>query len=109
MAGESTSSGFFKGLSWEQMGLMGQVIRSGEIIFSVALITILVILILPVPKILLDFFLAISLAFSVIVLMTVLFLERPLQLSAFPTILLVATMLRLSLNVASTRLILSHG
>ncbi len=58
---------------------------------------------------LLDLLLAISITFSVLILMTALFIERPLEFSAFPTVLLIATMLRLSLNLASTRLILAHG
>ena len=61
------------------------------------------------PKWLLDFSLAISITFSVMILLTALFIEKPLDFSSFPTILLIATMLRLSLNLASTRLILSDG
>ncbi|MDX2072748.1 MAG: flagellar biosynthesis protein FlhA [Alphaproteobacteria bacterium] len=80
-----------------------------DIMFAVGVICILVVLILPLPPVLLDLMLAISLTASVLVLMTVLFVEKPLQLSSFPTILLIVTMLRLALNIASTRLILSHG
>ena len=80
-----------------------------DIFFAVGIIAILVVLILPLPPFLLDFFLGISISLSVIILMTVLFVEKPLHLSSFPTILLIVTMLRLSLNIASTRLILSHG
>src|SRR6202034_2506888 len=54
-------------------------------------------------------FLAISITLSILILMTSLFIQAPLELSSFPTILLITTMLRLSLNLASTRLILSHG
>lgn len=81
----------------------------GDIIFALAIVCILVALILPMPPWLLDISLALSVAFSVLILMTVLFLERPLDLSTFPTILLVATMIRLSLNLASTRLVLAKG
>lgn len=84
-------------------------LRRGEIAFALGLMAILVVLILPMPKWLLDMSLAISLTFSVIILMTSLFIVTPLELSAFPTVLLIATMLRLGLNVASTRLILSDG
>ena len=70
---------------------------------------ILVVLILPMPAVLLDFLLAISITFAVLVLMTALFIHQPLEFSSFPTILLIATMMRLSLNLASTRLILSEG
>jgi flagellar biosynthesis protein FlhA len=67
------------------------------------------VLILPLPPLLLDFALAISIIFSVLILMTALFIHAPLEFSAFPTVLLIATMLRLALNLASTRLILAHG
>lgn len=83
-------------------------IRS-DVIFAFGIIAILTVLILPMPPWLLDACLALSLTFSVLILMTVLFIEKPLELSSFPTILLVATMIRLALNLASTRLILAHG
>ena len=71
--------------------------------------TILVVLILPLPPLVLDLFLAVSIIISVLILMTALFIQTPLEFSSFPTVLLIATMLRLALNLASTRLILSHG
>jgi flagellar biosynthesis protein FlhA len=74
-----------------------------------AVIAIIAMLILPLPGWLLDLGLALSITLSVMILMTALFIEKPLQLAAFPTILLIATMLRLGLNLASTRLILGHG
>lgn len=80
-----------------------------DIMFALGLVIILAILLVPMPSILMDIFFAISIAFSVMILMTSLFLQKPLELSSFPTILLVSTMLRLSLNIASTRLILSKG
>jgi flagellar biosynthesis protein FlhA len=67
------------------------------------------VLILPLPAIVLDLFLAISITLSILILMTSLFIQAPLEFSSFPTILLISTMLRLSLNLASTRLILSRG
>ena len=73
------------------------------------MLTILVVLILPLPPILLDLSLAISITLSVLILMTSLFIHTPLEFSAFPTVLLIATMLRLALNLASTRLILARG
>ena len=80
-----------------------------DIFFAVGIIAILITLILPLPPFMLDFALGVSLTLSVTILMTVLFVEKPLHLSSFPTILLIVTMLRLSLNIASVRLILSHG
>ncbi|WP_374410910.1 flagellar biosynthesis protein FlhA [Novosphingobium colocasiae] len=70
---------------------------------------IIAMLILPMPAWMLDMGLALSITASVLILMTALFIEKPLQLSSFPTILLITTMLRLGLNLASTRLILGHG
>lgn len=84
-------------------------VRSGDIALAMGVVAILVVLILPMPGWMLDFALAISITFSVLVLMTSLFIHRPLEFSAFPTVLLIATMLRLALNLASTRLILGHG
>lgn len=88
---------------------LSQALRRGEIAFALGVITILVFLILPLPAWLLDVALAFSLTLSILVLTTALFIQRALEFSAFPTVLLVTTMLRLSLNVASTRLILTHG
>jgi len=82
--------------------------KRGDIALAIGVLTILVVLILPLPP-LLDFSLAISIIFSVLILMTALFIHTPLEFSAFPTVLLIATMLRLALNLASTRLILSRG
>jgi flagellar biosynthesis protein FlhA len=73
------------------------------------IIAIIAMLILPLPSLLLDMGLSLSITLSILILMAALFIEKPLDLSAFPTILLVSTMLRLGLNIASTRLILGHG
>ena len=83
--------------------------RQGDVALAAGVVGIIVVLILPMPAWLLDFSLAISITFSVMILMTCLFIIRPLEFSSFPTVLLIATMLRLSLNLASTRLILSEG
>ena len=81
----------------------------GDVALALGVVVILIVLILPMPSWLLDFALAISITFSVLILMTCLFIEKPLEFSAFPTVLLIATMIRLSLNLASTRLILADG
>jgi flagellar biosynthesis protein FlhA len=81
----------------------------GDIGLAVGISAILVVLIFPMPSWLLDISLAFSFTFSVMIMMTVLFLEKPLDFSAFPTVLLIATMIRLALNLASTRLILTNG
>ena len=81
-------------------------LKHGDIALALGIACILVVLILPMPSWMLDISLAISMAFSVLILMTVLFISRPLDFSSFPTVLLIATVLRLALNLASTRLIL---
>jgi flagellar biosynthesis protein FlhA len=90
-------------------GDLGAWFRRGDIALALGVMTILVVLILPLPPMMLDLFLAVSIIFSVLILMTSLFIHAPLEFSAFPTVLLIATMLRLALNLASTRLILSRG
>ncbi len=77
--------------------------------FAGGIVAILCILFLPIPPFLIDLGLAFSIAFSVLILMVALWIQRPLDFSSFPTILLIATMVRLSLNIATTRVILSHG
>ncbi len=80
-----------------------------DIAFAMGIVTILSILFLPIPPFLIDMGLAFSIAFSVLILMVSLWIQRPLDFSSFPTILLIATMIRLALNIATTRVILSHG
>ncbi|WP_262694812.1 flagellar biosynthesis protein FlhA [Kordiimonas aquimaris] len=84
-------------------------LKSTDVGFAFGMVTILMMLIVPMPGWLLDVMLAASISFSVMVLMTTIFIHKPLEFNSFPTILLIATMLRLSLNLASTRLILSEG
>jgi flagellar biosynthesis protein FlhA len=98
-----------RGINLSGLGNLGDLMKRGDIGLAVGVLTILVILILPLPPLLLDFCLAISITFSVLILMTSLFIQAPLEFSAFPTVLLISTMMRLSLNLASTRLILAHG
>ena len=80
-----------------------------DIGLAVGVVALLSVLILPLPTMLLDMGLALSITSAVLVLMVALFLRRPLDFTSFPTLLLLTTLLRLSLNVATTRLILSHG
>jgi len=81
----------------------------GEVLMAIGVIGVIMLLILPVPKFLLDLLLAISLVSSVLILMTAVMMKRPLDFAIFPTVLLVSTLFRLGLNLASTRLILTHG
>lgn len=93
---------------WAQTILVA-VLKRGDIMMALGVVAILVVLILPMPSWLLDISLAFSITFSVLILMTALFVEKPLEFNTFPTVLLLATMIRLALNLASTRLILADG
>ena len=97
------------GIKLPGLGDIGAFFKRGDIALAIGVLTILVVLILPLPPLLLDLALAISIIISVLILMTALFIHTPLEFSSFPTVLLIATMLRLALNLASTRLILAHG
>jgi flagellar biosynthesis protein FlhA len=88
---------------------LGAVLRQGDVALALGVVFILVVLVMPLPAWLLDILLTLSLTLSVLILLVSLFISRPLEFSSFPAVLLVATMLRLSLNLASTRLILAHG
>lgn len=81
-------------------------LRNGDYALAIALFAVVIVLILPVPKVLLDLLLTISIAFSILVMLVIVYVREPVQLSVFPTVLLIATLYRLALNVASTRLIL---
>jgi len=88
----------------------GLAVKNGrDIFFALGIVFILAVLFLPIPAFLIDIGLAFSIALSVLILMVALWIQRPLDFSSFPTVLLIATMLRLSLNIATTRMILSHG
>ncbi|MEW5422252.1 flagellar biosynthesis protein FlhA [Amorphus sp. 3PC139-8] len=80
-----------------------------DIGFAVGVVAILAVLFLPIPTFLIDIGLAMSIALSVLILMVALWIEKPLEFSSFPTVLLIATLTRLSLSVATTRLILANG
>ena len=88
---------------------VAQFLKRSDLGLAIGMMAILVVLILPLPPWLLDVCLALSLSLSILILMTAVFVRKPLEFSAFPTVLLVTTMMRLALNLASTRLILSRG
>ncbi len=92
----------------ELMPILARAIRS-DVMMALGLITLLSILIFPLPTWFLDIGLSLSVTLSILVLMVAVFLVRPLDFTAFPTLLLLITLFRLALNVATTRLILSHG
>ncbi|WP_462267877.1 flagellar biosynthesis protein FlhA [Desulfobacter sp.] len=94
----------------ENVGIMAIMKKeSSDILMVLAFIGILMAMILPLHPIILDFFLALNISLAVVVLITTMYTQRPLDFSIFPSLLLMLTLFRLSLNVASTRLILLHG
>jgi flagellar biosynthesis protein FlhA len=84
-------------------------IARGDVGLAIGVVGIVVLLIVPIPSFMLDMLLAISLTSAVLILMTALMIKKPLEFTSFPTVLLVTTLYRLGLNLASTRLILGHG
>ena len=88
--------------------MLGWVARS-DVGMAIGVIGVILLLILPIPTWLLDILLAFSLVSSVLILMTAVMMKRPLDFAIFPTVLLVSTLFRLGLNLASTRLVLAHG
>src|ERR1700757_2803965 len=109
MSDQSAASGAAPKLGALRISELATLLKRGDIALAIGVMTILVVLILPLPPVLLDLFLAVSIILSVLILMTSLFIHAPLEFSVFPTVLLISTMLRLALNLASTRLILAHG
>ncbi|MCB1183738.1 flagellar biosynthesis protein FlhA [bacterium] len=85
------------------------ILSNSNVLSAAAVLVILGLMVVPVPPVMLDMMLTFSIAFSVTVLLVSLYLKEPLQFNAFPSLLLILTLMRLSLNVASTRLILSRG
>ena len=106
---EPSSPGRLSGLRLPTLGDLNKLLRSTDIGLAIGVMAIIVVLILPLPPVLLDVLLAISIVFSVLILMTGLFIQTPLEFSSFPTVLLIAAMMRLALNLATTRLILANG
>ncbi|MBV1835606.1 flagellar biosynthesis protein FlhA [Acetobacter estunensis] len=86
-----------------------QFLPGSDVGLAMGVAVLLSILVLPLPTMVLDVGLALSITASVLILMVALFLQRPLDFTSFPTLLLLTTLLRLSLEVATTRLILGHG
>ena len=95
-----------------QNQLTGQiplVAKNSDVFMAVAVICILAFMVMPLPALLLDLLLSFSITFSLIIILASMYVQHPLELSAFPSILLLVTLFRLALNVASTRIILLHG
>jgi flagellar biosynthesis protein FlhA len=95
-----------------QNQLTGQipfVAKNSDVLMAVAVICIMAFMVMPLPTLLLDLLLSFSITFSLIIILASMYVQHPLEMSAFPSILLLITLFRLALNVASTRIILLHG
>jgi flagellar biosynthesis protein FlhA len=103
------NAGAASGFKFPSFAQIDKTLRATDIGLAIGIMAIIVVLILPLPPMLLDALLAVSIVFSVLILMTALFIQTPLEFSSFPTVLLIAAMMRLALNLASTRLILANG
>ncbi|HDD44879.1 MAG TPA: flagellar biosynthesis protein FlhA, partial [Candidatus Desulfofervidus auxilii] len=84
-------------------------LKRSDLFAAIGIVVILMVMIIPIPPFLMDILLTFSISFSLIILLVAMYILKPLEFSVFPSILLVATLFRLSLNIASTRLILLHG
>ena len=93
----------------QHVGQLPGITKNSDITIAVAVVAILVFMVIPLPPMLLDLLISFNITFALIILLASMYTIRPLELSAFPSILLLVTLFRLSLNVASTRIILIHG
>ena len=82
---------------------------SPSLALPAGILTVIVLMVVPIPAVMLDIFFVLNIAVSVAILMAAMNSEKPLDFSSFPSVLLFATLLRLALNVASTRIVLLHG
>jgi flagellar biosynthesis protein FlhA len=83
--------------------------NNSDVLMAMGVVGMLVMMVIPIPTLALDVFLSFNITFAIVVLLVAMYTLKPLEFSVFPSLLLLATLLRLSLNVASTRLILLHG
>lgn len=88
------------------MGKLKELLKNNDIILAIGLVTIVLMMVIPIPAQLLDLLLTLNISLSVLILLVCLYTKEPLEYSSFPTILLMATLFRLGINVTSTRLIL---
>ena len=88
---------------------LARVTRNSDISLAIAVVCILGFMVIPLPTFLLDLLLTFSITFALVILLVAMYIQRPLELSSFPSILLLTTLFRLSLNIATTRIVLLHG
>ena len=93
----------------ENPSLFDRLKNQGDLLTAMSLMAFMVIMVVPLPPLAMDMFLALSITVSLLVLLVTFYVANPIQFSIFPTLLLATTLFRLSLNVATTRLILMGG
>lgn len=89
--------------------MLEKILKQSDMALAFGIVLILGLMIIPMPSVLLDLFLSFSITLSIVILLVTAYTEKPLDFSVFPSVLLVSTLMRLSLNIASTRLILTRG
>jgi len=89
--------------------IVSQIREKGDVVVAISVVFVILIMIIPLNPFLADIFLTVSISLSLLILFIGMYIQRPLDFSVFPSVLLITTLFRLSLNIASTRLILLHG
>ena len=92
-----------------ELSKLSNILKNNDIVLAIGLVVIVCMMVIPLPAPLLDILLTINISLAVVILLVCLYTQEPLDYSSFPTVLLIATLFRLGLNVSSTRLILLHG
>ena len=92
-----------------ELGKLSKILSNNDIVLAIGLVVIVCMMVIPLPAPLLDLLLTINISLAVVILLVCLYTQEPLDYSSFPTVLLIATLFRLGLNVSSTRLILLNG
>lgn len=105
----ATAIGTAASTSAKQPSAWDSIVQRGDILFAFAIVGAMVFLVIPLPSIMLDLFLTLCIAGAMMIVMTVVYVKQPVQFAGFPTILLLFTLFRLAMNVATTRSILDKG
>jgi flagellar biosynthesis protein FlhA len=90
-------------------GVFARIKGLSDLVMAFGIITVLAVMIIPMPSWILDLFLSVNISFAIVILLTTVYVHKPLEFSSFPSVLLISTMFRLALNISTTRLILLHG
>lgn len=92
-----------------ELSKLANILKNNDIVLAIGLVVIVCMMVIPLPAPVLDILLTVNISLAVVILLVCLYTQEPLDYSSFPTVLLIATLFRLGLNVSSTRLILLHG